>query len=217
MENQDKDLPSKPARKPRVRDPGLHRAKIMEAAAASFAENGYARATLRDIAQRAGVTHGLIKLHFGSKEALFLQVVPGTRDWADLVRDRGRGSMAENIAEAFSSRTEKGSAQDLMVALIRASAGGAISPAQLYEATRQTSLALYMPLLGGEDAEIRTEFIMAFMIGVTFSRFMAGAGLMQTLPEPEFKAHLAKALSDLLADAQAMRPVKEKAENTVTE
>lgn len=205
MKSQDPDATTSPVSKPRVRDPELHRSKIIDAAAQSFAENGYAKATLRDIAQRAGVTHGLIKLHFGSKEALFLAAVPGTRDWADLVRDRDRGSMAENVAEAFSSRSEKGSTQDLLVALIRASAGGAISPAQLYEVTRQTSLALYMPLLGGEDAEIRTEFLMSFMIGVTFSRFMAGAGLMQAMPEDEFKAHLTKALSNLLIDADAMK------------
>ncbi len=64
-----------PKRK-RVRDPEAHRAAILGAARAAFAERGYARATIRDIAARAGVTHSLVMRHFTSKEGLFLSVSP---------------------------------------------------------------------------------------------------------------------------------------------
>jgi len=46
------------------------RARIREAALALFAERGIDRATIRDIARAAGVSGGLVRHHFGSKDHL---------------------------------------------------------------------------------------------------------------------------------------------------
>ncbi|SDT71850.1 TetR/AcrR family transcriptional regulator [Actinoplanes derwentensis] len=46
------------------------RARIRDAAIALFTERGVAAATIRDIAQAAGVSSGLLRHHFGSKEGL---------------------------------------------------------------------------------------------------------------------------------------------------
>jgi TetR/AcrR family transcriptional regulator, regulator of cefoperazone and chloramphenicol sensitivity len=46
------------------------RARIRDAAIALFAERGIGPATIRDIAQAAGVSSGLVRHHFGSKEGL---------------------------------------------------------------------------------------------------------------------------------------------------
>lgn len=46
------------------------RARIRDAAIELFAEKGVAGATIRDIAQVAGVSSGLLRHHFGSKEGL---------------------------------------------------------------------------------------------------------------------------------------------------
>jgi AcrR family transcriptional regulator len=46
------------------------RARIRDAAIALFAERGIGSATIRDIAQAAGVSSGLVRHHFGSKEGL---------------------------------------------------------------------------------------------------------------------------------------------------
>lgn len=48
------------------------RAEIVRAALASFAEHGYERASLRDIAARADVTHAALLRHFASKDDLLL-------------------------------------------------------------------------------------------------------------------------------------------------
>ncbi len=58
------------ARKPAP--PGADRRQlILEAALAVFAEQGFEGATSKEIAARAGVTHGLIYFYFTSKEELF--------------------------------------------------------------------------------------------------------------------------------------------------
>ncbi|WP_275980042.1 TetR/AcrR family transcriptional regulator [Couchioplanes caeruleus] len=46
------------------------RARIRDAAIELFAERGIGGATIRDIAQAAGVSSGLLRHHFGSKEGL---------------------------------------------------------------------------------------------------------------------------------------------------
>jgi AcrR family transcriptional regulator len=46
------------------------RARIRDAALRLFAERGIGAATIRDIATAAGVSSGLVRHHFGSKEAL---------------------------------------------------------------------------------------------------------------------------------------------------
>lgn len=48
------------------------RAEIVRAASASFAEHGYERASLRDIAARANVTHAALLRHFAGKDELLL-------------------------------------------------------------------------------------------------------------------------------------------------
>ena len=48
------------------------RSQIVRAALASFAEHGFERASLRDIAARAGVTHAALLHHFSGKEELLV-------------------------------------------------------------------------------------------------------------------------------------------------
>lgn len=47
------------------------RNRIVEVAARAFAERGFRAASTREIADRAGVTQGLVTYHFGSKGALW--------------------------------------------------------------------------------------------------------------------------------------------------
>lgn len=46
------------------------RARIRDAALQHFGEHGFERATIRGIAETAGVSSGLVRHHFGSKQAL---------------------------------------------------------------------------------------------------------------------------------------------------
>jgi AcrR family transcriptional regulator len=46
------------------------RARIRDAALRHFGEHGFERSTIRGIAETAGVSSGLVRHHFGSKEAL---------------------------------------------------------------------------------------------------------------------------------------------------
>lgn len=54
-----------------TRDPELTRARILEAAFELFVDQGFAAVSMRELAERSGVTKSLIHHHFGTKEALW--------------------------------------------------------------------------------------------------------------------------------------------------
>lgn len=58
-------------------DAAVTRRTILDAARATFAEDGYQAATLDGIALRAGVTRGAVHHHFGDKRELFVEVFEG--------------------------------------------------------------------------------------------------------------------------------------------
>jgi TetR/AcrR family transcriptional regulator len=66
---------------------------IIKAALNEFAERGFEGASLRDIASRAGTTHGLIRHHFGSKDTVFRACV----DYAVEVYGREEASVIQNV------------------------------------------------------------------------------------------------------------------------
>ena len=57
------------------RRPDVRRAEILDAAVLAFGQNGYKRTTLADVAERAGISPGTVSHYFGSKAALFEEVI----------------------------------------------------------------------------------------------------------------------------------------------
>lgn len=70
------------ARGPYAKTPA-RRAEIVRAARGSFAEHGFTKASLRDIAERAGITHAGLLHHFRNKEELLAAVLAerDTEEW----------------------------------------------------------------------------------------------------------------------------------------
>jgi AcrR family transcriptional regulator len=82
---------------------------MLAAAHDEFCERGYARATTRGIAERAGVAEPLLFRHFGSKAALFNEVVFGPirafmHEWERLEATVGAEYTEEEVAKQFVSR-----------------------------------------------------------------------------------------------------------------
>ena len=77
------------------------RARIREAALRHFAEDGYERATIRGIARTAGVSPGLLRHHFGSKDELR----QACDDYVAGVLHRLNAQMLSAPGDAASART----------------------------------------------------------------------------------------------------------------
>lgn len=82
---------------------------ILDAAEQVFASSGYSGATMREIAERAGVAQGLIHYHFKNKETLFERLVArrsgqinGARGaLLDTLFERAEPPVLEDIVEAL--------------------------------------------------------------------------------------------------------------------
>jgi AcrR family transcriptional regulator len=181
----------------RRRNAEASRTAILAAARAAFAEQGYARATMRDIARRAGVTHGLVTLHFTSKEQLFLAAVPGHRELPDVVAG-DPALLPERVAAAYVDRMEKSADSDPLVALLRSAASNVDAATRLYAAMQENSIALYEGILPGEDPAARVELLGAQLIGVTFSRYIARTGRLAQMSPDELREHLIPVLRAIL-------------------
>jgi AcrR family transcriptional regulator len=78
----------------------LRRSQILEAAARVFAEKGFHRATIKEIAQAAGVADGTIYNYFDSKPALLLGLLDRLNETRQREPDLRRG-LAEDFRGFF--------------------------------------------------------------------------------------------------------------------
>lgn len=102
------------------------RRRILEAARACFGEAGFAGATIGAIAERAGVSNGLLYLFFRSKEHLFevvLREIIG--DWvrAMVPHDAAAESASESLEGMFRRSVAFCRAHPLLPALLRGDEG----------------------------------------------------------------------------------------------
>jgi hypothetical protein len=187
------DATAGPDKRKRIRDPEAHRAAILEAARVTFAERGYPRTTIREIARRAGVANGLVLRHFESKENLFLAAVPGPRDLYDVVQG-DLETLPERIAHGYVTRMEQAGGDDPFVGLIRAAAASEDAAIRLYTAMHERSVAAYREALAVPPSEARIELAASQLIGVTFSRYIIKQGPLAQMPVQELEHYLAGAL-----------------------
>jgi AcrR family transcriptional regulator len=187
-----------PATVKRTRDPEARRAAILEAARQALAENGYARTTIRDVAQRAGVTHGLVMRHFGSKERLMLAAFPEPPGLAETVAG-DPATLPERLAAVFVNRMETNAGEDPLLAVIRSAATNEAAAATLYDEMRRQSTRMLSSVLPAEALEVRADLITSLFIGVAFERYVMRTGGLAAIDADELTGHLAGIIRHILA------------------
>lgn len=79
------------------------RARILDASQATFIENGFHAATMASIAQRAGMSAGLIYRYFENKDAIVLAIIDRElqRRRARIAAKSGNEDISEGMIETF--------------------------------------------------------------------------------------------------------------------
>ena len=78
------------------------KSRILDAATALFARNGFDRTSLADVGEAAGVSRGLPTYFFGTKERLYAAVAERLRDQVQaLVRDSVAGARTRTVQEVL--------------------------------------------------------------------------------------------------------------------
>jgi DNA-binding transcriptional regulator YbjK len=180
------------------RDPEAHRAAILQAARETLAENGYARTTIREVARRAGVTHGLVMRHFGSKEQLMLAAFPEPPGLAEAA-EGDLATLPERMAHAFVVNMETG--EHPMLAVIRSAATNESAAAGLYDQMRARSTELLRRVLPEGALGVRADLITSLFIGVAFERHVIRTGELAAIAPDELERYLADIVRHVLGPA----------------
>ena len=150
------------------------RGGILEAALASFAEHGYDRATIRDIAARAAVDPALVIHYFGSKEALFgealqLPLAPGE------VLARGIAAGPEHVGatvvRAFLDSWEPPETRARLMAMLRSALTNETAMGMMRDFLVREVFGPITEALGVPDARLRATLVGSQFIGLSIMRY----------------------------------------------
>ncbi|PXX59153.1 TetR family transcriptional regulator [Nocardia tenerifensis] len=180
----------------RKRDSVATSAAILAAAQELFAERGYERATVRDIAARAGVNQALLFRYFGNKDELFRAAIAA----------HGRRRLEEGPVEGLLSRLLAGileptgsvGQEQWLQAALRSTGHDDVASAIRRELGDEYVRAL-SSLGDGPDSELCADLLLAWVLGI---------GLMRSVHrrEPLAGADPATVAHHVLRAARAILP-----------
>ena len=161
----------------RRRDAEATRAAILDAARRQFAQLGYDRGALREIAREAGADVALIQRYFGGKEGLFTAALKASFD-PDRLRNWDRTAFPREVATMMADNTfgDEESVQRFQF-LLRAATSPTTAPL-LSEAIQERFLGPIRDWLGGGDAMARARVFAAAYIGCLVERLVRNEPLV---------------------------------------
>ncbi|MEV0278865.1 TetR family transcriptional regulator [Streptomyces sp. NPDC050610] len=154
----------------RRRDAEATRRALIDAATALFTERGYERTTVRDIAARAGFNQALLFRYFGTKKALFSEVV-ARQGWQQ-VRDTPPERLLEVALRGLLDPGDGHRDRTLEVYLRSTGTGEARSETRRLLGREYTSVL--STLTDADDAELRSDLILAWLLGIGLTRSVIG-------------------------------------------
>ncbi|MCB0971817.1 MAG: TetR family transcriptional regulator [Acidimicrobiales bacterium] len=163
---------------PRGRRPGTPdtRGAILDAALALFAERGYQRATIREIARRAEVDPALVHHHFGTKDDLLAEAISLPLDPGALVATVGDGTLedAEALLRAILELWALPGVRQTMQALLRVGLSHEVAADAVRTLFADQLAARLAEAIGGPDAELRAALVASQVAGLALMRFIVG-------------------------------------------
>jgi AcrR family transcriptional regulator len=153
----------------RKRDAAATRQALLDAGAKLFAERGFDRTTVRDIADLAGVNQALLFRYFGSKEALFEEVI------ARSGREHLESHPAERLLSAsLRSMLEPGGDRNRTLETYLRSSGSGDVGAVLRAEIGDEYARILATLTDAPDAELRADLALAWLMGIGVVRELTG-------------------------------------------
>jgi AcrR family transcriptional regulator len=185
------------------RRPGVSgtREAILGAARRAFAEHGYQHATIRGVADLAGVDPALVHHYFGTKQELFVAAVQlpvNPVEQLMAVLDEGPGEAGRRMVETFLSVWDHAATQNPLLALIRSAVGDEHAAAMLREFITEEVLGQIAHRLGGADARLRATLVGSQIIGLAMARYIVKVEPLASAPPAQVVAAVGPTLQRYL-------------------
>jgi AcrR family transcriptional regulator len=183
----------------RARKSERTRDAILKAAQALFAELGYERATVRDIAARAAIDPAMVIRYFGSKDALFARATVFDLRLPDLSRTEP-AQLGEALIRHFLEVWE-GPGNGSLTILLRAAA----SNEEAAEKTRAIFAGQVLPMLArvADRAElpVRAGLISSQLLGLALCRYVLKVPPVVAMPPARIVANVGPVLQGYITGA----------------
>jgi AcrR family transcriptional regulator len=167
----DVTLAAADAAAPRKRDAEATRTAMLNAAKLHFAQSGYDRALLRDIAADAGADVSLIKRYFGGKEGLFEAALKASFG-ADRLAGWNRASFGRDMAVMMAGDPHQHPERTQSFQFLLRAATSPTTAPMLNAAVQERFMEPIRDWLGGEDVEARARLLAATFIGFLVERLI---------------------------------------------
>ena len=177
------------------------REAIAAAARRQFGELGYRRASLRSIADEAGVDPRLVLHFFGSKQERFAAVVELPFDPAtafDLLLAPGEQGLGRRLAAFLLDVLDSPEGQRTITGLIRAAASEDEAAAMIRELVGHRLLLPLASRLGRDRPELRASLVGSQVVGLAMARHVVGLPALTTASRDELVAALTPVLDHYL-------------------
>lgn len=175
------------------------RKAILVAAGKLFAARGYDATGVRDIGDAVGLNPALINLYFGSKEALFREVLHVALNGGPLLdgatADLGR-QWAEFTVRGVSARRKRLQASNQSMQLLMRSASSPVAARAVRDAIDEWIVRPIAARLEGPQAPARAALITTYLLGFALMQRTIGVkALVDGAPDTLIE-HLARATQD---------------------
>jgi AcrR family transcriptional regulator len=180
--------------------PTTTREAIAGAARRQFAELGYDRTTLRGIAGEAGVDVALVARFYGSKDALFREVMalpPAVAAAMAGLAEGSRATVGRRLAEAIVGMLEDPRSRSIVLGRIR-SASSHPDAAALVRETVSRDIGRLVAAVTDDEPEIRAVLVGSQIVGLALARYIVRVEPLASLPAAAVIDYLAPAFQHYL-------------------
>jgi AcrR family transcriptional regulator len=173
--------------------PTTTREAIADAARRQFAELGYDRATLRGIAGEAGVDAALVVRFYGSKDALFREVMalpPAVAEAMAGLADGPAATVGRRLAEVIVGMLENPRSRPIVLGRIR-SASSHPEAAALVRETVTRDIGRLVAAVTDDEPETRAVLIGSQIVGLALARYVVRVEPLASLPAADVIDYIA--------------------------
>ena len=177
------------------------REAILAAARRQFAELGYDRTSMRQVAIEAGVDPGLVRHFHGSKQELFVAVVELPLDPATALPGLLAGdpaSMGQRLAQFLLDTVEADPVGSPLISIARAAASEPAAAVMVRDLVTTRMLTPLTLAIGADNAALRASLLGSQVVGLTFARYIVGIEPLASLTRQETVAAIGPVLQHYL-------------------
>jgi AcrR family transcriptional regulator len=163
------------------------REAILAAARESFTASGYDRASIRDIARRAGVDPALVHHYFGTKHELFTEAIELPLDLVAVVETLIQGErerVGERIVALLLSVWDNRLDRSPLIALIRSAVTSEDAARMLREFLGSVLFVRLAEALDVPDAPLRASLVASQIMGLMVARYIVRIEPIASAPAP---------------------------------